>query len=1644
MPIDPQKIGTQSEKQKQLVLRAQQLEQQALLQNNYQTIPGTVEHQDLNPPVPPFSSMSQSRRPSLSIAVGLPIPTPNSQAEKTPIKQIMFGQSAVNTPPGFASIPYSATFTNPVSPPKSNKLKLSHYPAFSANSINGAQSLRNIRGKQSKEAKLDPKSARRPSDPILSLSTSPSSPENPGFPTHPIRPISNALAHLSLSVSAASFFNSSSSEDEDSQNLGRGPEEYYHSRSLSGLKNFKGQRRRDRSSRLPLSSIPKKTEEHIEVLEHKHLKQEDQIVDEEEDKEEKDIGSDEDKQLANHQPRHHRQKNDSKTHKHKYNQSSIMFVDGIIPKEKKCNSVNTSSDTSRPESMAVLYKVDSKESHTNFEDDSVLKITSPRSFYDEQDNPSSMVFDLQSDPEEGHDLKRRSYKSTESLYDDRRHSIFKSRLSVSASLDAGLSLRLSTNFGPDLGFNQEYNAEGSNPNHTTNSLPSKRLLPRGRLNHHTRNYTISCISPISPLFEDFEYSKNAQNDSGPNKKNLVVPVIKSRHTSSPLESTAPHLPSSPPKYLSSTAPSQQQHRQTRRLARSPSPNSLVLPVNSKRLSLLTRPNSTLYDKRNSIIPPQASFKNAEATHTVGTSELACDNKTRALTTPATNASNTVTIHTVGNKSTTPGVVHVPSPIRAVPHPTTILSYNNNINNFDKRFSFNSFNSFNSLNSSTNTNDFFSVYGGQSSALNVGVNYPENPADVNDAWVTTSTGGCINASINNDGTNNVKNSVIPKTVESGPGGSRQNDMIEENVSQQKASLFGTPNNILLGPQTFPTINNNTLQQHQQQSYQYRYPGITLSQSLSPFPQSLSPPPPYPLPNPHTHSNSYPNTSNLLKNSTLANSLPQTLSYRSQLGGAIAASNSINMIATVGSTTATGGDILSPSATSTPINIPKPKSPNYFNKSLAHMSLPNRTQQNHRHTISIGTDSCEMAMNSLIGSMQREHDRLKRQSVGVTKKEKERENELREKEELKQTKQLQQLTEVQSPNNSIKEEASKGKPVYKRLETTPVVASADGMSYSSSVPNGSLSVTVTVLEPIVPSEDKKSAASKTESSKRKLFSRRFSGLHGLSAHLHNSHNQESNKSKSTNNSNDIDTIHNNNVSGHRHNVPKDDGLSPVKECIGGSLDQELDEELKYKLGHERNSDSPVGGSSSDNNNKMGSSSTTTTASESESPKSFEDGFDKQEQSRGNLDPDLLMPPPSLEMVSSALRTIPSDTHVPEIPTINAARLSHVGNNLDARGWNDGDDYGAGNFNKNEMNRYNNDEADEEDLMYNESLSRQNNSHKLTSSDSSSRSAQSMSMRQQYMHRHARSVSNNDTESETYDKENGVNAPPIPPRSVTRVLHQERIRSIISQNSARGHTASNSNSSASCGGSIRTNSRNGYTNNSSGTDDCGNESKKDVPPLHTVKKGDDSPTDFLPEPESPRADSDEKQVDSARASVSSLDDVLKTFITEDLKFLDDDDSLDNLGLSAPNTPGSLSFGNEVNNSFNSPSSPLSTKRPITIATPNSVARSSILSLDPSLSAREHQTRSFSVISNRSTKDDVFVGTPARSHVSLIPTTPNSTQSRNSFINPGDKSINSIGSYNSNKELSSPTKILSRSLAGMLQKRPVSSSPRGKFYGF
>lgn len=108
--------------------------------------------------------------------------------------------------------------------------------------------------------------------------------------------------------------------------------------------------------------------------------------------------------------------------------------------------------------------------------------------------------------------------------------------------------------------------------------------------------------------------------------------------------------------------------------------------------------------------------------------------------------------------------------------------------------------------------------------------------------------------------------------------------------------------------------------------------------------------------------------------------------------------------------------------------------------------------------------------------------------------------------------------------------------------------------------------------------------------------------MSAHLHNSHNQESNKSKSINNSNDIDSVHNNNASGHRHKVPKDDELSPVKECIGGSLDQELDEELKYKLGHERNSDSPVGGSSSDNNNKMGSSSTTTTASESESPKSL----------------------------------------------------------------------------------------------------------------------------------------------------------------------------------------------------------------------------------------------------------------------------------------------------------------------------------------------------------------------------------------------------------------------------------------------------------
>lgn len=126
-----------------------------------------------------------------------------------------------------------------------------------------------------------------------------------------------------------------------------------------------------------------------------------------------------------------------------------------------------------------------------------------------------------------------------------------------------------------------------------------------------------------------------------------------------------------------------------------------------------------------------------------------------------------------------------------------------------------------------------------------------------------------------------------------------------------------------------------------------------------------------------------------------------------------------------------------------------------------------------------------MNSLIGSMQREHDILKRQSVGVTKKEKERENELREKEEQKQTKRRQQLKEVQSPSNAIKEETSKGKPVYKRLETTPVVASADGMSYSSSIPNGSLSVTVTVLEPIVPSEDKKSATSKPNPANENCF-------------------------------------------------------------------------------------------------------------------------------------------------------------------------------------------------------------------------------------------------------------------------------------------------------------------------------------------------------------------------------------------------------------------------------------------------------------------------------------------------------------------------------------------------------------------------------
>lgn len=915
-----------------------------------------------------------------------------------------------------------------------------------------------------------------------------------------------------------------------------------------------------------------------------------------------------------------------------------------------------------------------------------------------------------------------------------------------------------------------------------------------------------------------------------------------------------------------------------------------------------------------------------------------------------------------------------------------------------------------------------------------------------------------------------------------------------------------------------------------SCKYRYPVITMNELLSSFPQPLPTPPPYPLPNPHSNCRSCPNS-----NESLTNSILQSLSYKPQAGQAGKGGIVTTEVSTKTaldqqlSPTATSIPINIPTKPSTDRCLDKPFTERYLDKPFTGQpsylckpfveTSPEAKKKHHRHTISVELDSCEMTMKRLMESMQTDPGTGRRKSFGVS-------NKPMHTKQIAENASLEKETSLEKESH-LEQTAEKAKRVvYKRAETVPVASSADGLSRSSKVVESALSVAVTVLEPVgspengtnslkdpkslkelkghkvfespkelnspkasksprvpkspkaskspkepkspkvskspkepkspkalkSPKEPKSPKASKSPNGRRQLFIRRFSGFHGNETHL---------------------------PGGPDPHCPEQarEGLFEDPKVDLGEPKEVASQQKPLDDG--RNSESSIGGSSSDTNEadkKMWSSSTatamTTSASESESPYSFDERFNKAKSEF-----EFLVTPPMPLMLKPV--------EAPTIPSINVARHSHVGGitEKDAGSCERHDSCGyqvyASDAERCDDDGDEDEENDEEDKdkdknkdkgkVVSNVMIRRKKRHRTVKSDSSPQSLRES--KSQHWHRHLRSVSNNDV-TWLLNGETRIDAPPIPPRSASRAFHQQRIRSIILQNSAElmglkelvegGPTglvgpmgsmeptiptipiipmepikpiklikpikptipmepttsAEPTNPTASThsihppltiptpidptlahalltASALSDPSVHGFGNHAL------------VMPLHIIKKRCGSTRAFsragrLASFSSSPCLRSKMSASSARASIGSFDDLLKSFITEDLKFLDNDDSLSQLELSAPTTPASLSFSHSLGGTKLSP-------------------LQSLHSLDPTTTAKERQHSGPYPI-----KD------PAASHAPMA---------RSSVSLAASVSAHSHKSGSSaNTDHGSHKKSFARSFAGMLSsKRSVSSSSKG-----
>lgn len=1258
MPTNTHKIGNQFEKQPQLVLQTQhQLEQQAAFQDKLDS----TKNQNLVHPLT-LSSSATSKHPI-----------------KKAINQTYFDPTLANTPPDFASIPYSSTLAN-----NNNNDSLT----------TGSSSDLHLSPRTNKNQSLI--KYQKSNRPFSSeFSGSPSSTNNPGCLPHPVKFFPNPLEHLSLSLSAASFFCSSSSEDESDQEFEQSSS-YYYGNSFSGLKAFKGQGRRDRRSRLPLSSIPTKPEEQVEEIDQTH---------------------------------------ELKKSKHRL-QSSVMFFDGIIPKAKK--------------------KVGQFDTDTAAGSNSSSMNTQPMFFHTEpfksnQSNGQPFEF---SGPLNNQTLSRHKTNS----------------------------LQFPGPFLPDNADSFNFVSEGFGSNHKSHlphngskddihlgsQVSLKLSLGQQKDLISKRRYTMSCISsPSSPSEQSFD---------------MQVPSF--RYSQSSLQNTQT-LPSSQCtyQYLASlsTPPEKLSQKQKRRNRQSRASSNFSYSP-SYRLSHSSRPVSGAYE--------------ASSNHAINGQEYS---------------------GTGQPKSSRPEIFHVPSPIRAAPHPALLFGSKNEYNNTNsynirhsnarpdsgKRFNLNDVGNEYSLKSLANGNEMFDMCGGRPVEHCFGEAYSE------DTKLSTSQ-FATNTSLKFD-------NHLAQTGQSGSG--EHTGMAESIYMPQHDPSSHFSNGGSLSLPTTTNCNNNIVGISKPQSYNNsQYSENHFRHSSSSFPQSLSPPPSFPLPDPLLHSSSCPESAKRL--SFLISPAPNA----SHIGP-------LNCE-------------LSPAATSTPINIPKSRSPNYFNTSLIHMGHLGSSPGNkhHRHTISVDTQPCEM--NGLMGSIRLEKEQQRQEKVHTPK-----DNDNR-------------------------------RPIYKRLETAPVMSSADGMSHSSSVPIGSLSVAVTVLEPVgaaaVPAHSLNTTpeALSTDSSRKKRFTKRFSGLYLFGGHVHEKEDVDGGHSSTAENAQEL----------------KDEETSPVM----------VEERVLQVLIPERSADSPVGGSSSDN--KGGS---LVSSSESESPCSFKNKFEDQPKNMTDLafsaNTSLLVPNNSTGAVLGpteglSVSAIGVSHHRPQPfarPTAqNCAWIS-------TRSEDNNDD-----SNDSEGFCYASDREGKESKTPLLRKAEQRRKHRVTRSESSQDLVERINKGVQNRLQHSRAVSGSGN-FELYNNSLRKNPaiPPIPPRSANRVLHQNRIRSIISQNSAPNtdinprmgiynHNHSNSNS----------------TNSSA-------ETEIDVTPLHISKKAswDDNSLCAM-EPQvvthSPPPETLSKthfktwrQSSSNRTSIISItsnksfDDVLKSFINEDLKFFDDfDTSLGQLEISFP----------------------------------------------------------------------------------------------------------------------------------------------------